>query len=601
MIWLLGKAFGPTFAKEAIEIARRRRYYVARAAVALAMLVAIALAAYRLGPATSVASNKAAAAKQTEVAGVLAGNISAMLFAAIALLTPMFLCGAISGERQNGTLELLFTTQLTDREIVFGKFGSRMAVLGNMIVAALPVFALLTLIGGVSIGAIASAVAASLFAALIAGGLALYFTSVCRTPFGALGATYVAALGMALVLMPFVGILYKAVVEPPRDDSGWIGLALGLGVVFMVGISVCGALAYGAIRNLRLGPAPKLRQEREDRRPAAAVAEPEAPMPGPEQASALSQKVALWGPVRIPVDRDDPPLRKNLWVFGVLAAAFGVCLYVLAVVNPFESGRVGVALLPVWFVALAVALVLAVTNPLFTRRPGFFDDLLTTTLDGREILQGALFVSGPVALRLALVPWCLGLLWIAANPAGLLLANVLGTLFGLTLFAIGNAASLADCRLLHRLAAPFLFVALTWFGTWLLAGETYLLQGWAVAVFAGVLFAATALWARRSASALAAGSFLAAGHWAAVAGAAALVPWLAPKALEYGTSPLLWCNPLQWLYVLYVKVPDTRRWNPAWVGAVLYIGAMAVHVAGSYWWLGKNFDRLTGRTQARPG
>jgi ABC-type transport system involved in multi-copper enzyme maturation permease subunit len=70
-------------------------------------------------------------------------------YLAVGFLTPLHVAGTIVDERQRGTLLLLLTTHLTPREIVFGKMlGSIVPVLAVML-AGMPVLALLQLFGGV--------------------------------------------------------------------------------------------------------------------------------------------------------------------------------------------------------------------------------------------------------------------------------------------------------------------------------------------------------------------------------------------------------------------------------------------------------------------
>lgn len=70
-------------------------------------------------------------------------------YLAVGFLTPLHVAGTIVDERQRGTLLLLLTTHLTPREIVFGKMlGSTVPILAVML-AGMPVLALLQLFGGV--------------------------------------------------------------------------------------------------------------------------------------------------------------------------------------------------------------------------------------------------------------------------------------------------------------------------------------------------------------------------------------------------------------------------------------------------------------------
>ena len=66
-------------------------------------------------------------------------------------VAPSFISGSISDERQRGTLEILLTTKMTARSIVFGKFLSLFASIMLILVSQLPIMAILFLYGGISV------------------------------------------------------------------------------------------------------------------------------------------------------------------------------------------------------------------------------------------------------------------------------------------------------------------------------------------------------------------------------------------------------------------------------------------------------------------
>ena len=61
-------------------------------------------------------------------------------------VAPSFISGSISDERQRGTLEILLTTKMTARSIVFGKFLSLFASIMLILVSQLPIMAILFLV-----------------------------------------------------------------------------------------------------------------------------------------------------------------------------------------------------------------------------------------------------------------------------------------------------------------------------------------------------------------------------------------------------------------------------------------------------------------------
>ena len=66
---------------------------------------------------------------------------------AVLVLVPAFLAGAVAEEKEKKTLPLLFTTALTDREIVLGKMLGRLLHVGGVLLVGLPVLSLAEPVG----------------------------------------------------------------------------------------------------------------------------------------------------------------------------------------------------------------------------------------------------------------------------------------------------------------------------------------------------------------------------------------------------------------------------------------------------------------------
>src|SRR5262245_48396997 len=123
MMSAISDLFGPIFAKELVEMARRWRYYLSRIVLGSVLLLVLFVVyentshsfRYQKVPSTNAMSYMAEQFFLT---------VCWVQYAAVYLFVPMFLSGVISGEREEKTLELLFTTQLSNREIIWGKLGS---------------------------------------------------------------------------------------------------------------------------------------------------------------------------------------------------------------------------------------------------------------------------------------------------------------------------------------------------------------------------------------------------------------------------------------------------------------------------------------------
>src|SRR5262245_51739696 len=185
----ISEFLGPIFAKEVVEIARRWRYYLCRTiyGAVLVFVMYVVWEEYQ-AHARAVGDRNSLA----WIAGKVFTASSYIQYWAVYLLVPAFLGGVIAGEREERTLDLLFITPLTDREIVLGKLFSRVAAMICLILCGVPVVSLLMMFGGIDPESIWRMLAATLLAILFAGSHAIYFSTITRTPMEALARTYVA-------------------------------------------------------------------------------------------------------------------------------------------------------------------------------------------------------------------------------------------------------------------------------------------------------------------------------------------------------------------------------------------------------------------------
>lgn len=70
--------------------------------------------------------------------------------AMVAFLVPVFTAGSIAGEREKQTLEILLTTVLKPRQIIFGKLMSSISMVVLLVFSSLPVISIVFTIGGIT-------------------------------------------------------------------------------------------------------------------------------------------------------------------------------------------------------------------------------------------------------------------------------------------------------------------------------------------------------------------------------------------------------------------------------------------------------------------
>ena len=116
----------------------------------------------------------------------------------VAVLAPAATANAISGEREHQTLDLLAVTPISSLAIVMGKLLSALAWVFVLVVASIPVTALVFVFGGVAPDDVLRGYAV-LFATVIGlGSVGLFFSALTRRTGASTGLTFVAVIALTI-------------------------------------------------------------------------------------------------------------------------------------------------------------------------------------------------------------------------------------------------------------------------------------------------------------------------------------------------------------------------------------------------------------------
>ena len=236
--------FGPFVAKELLEVCRRPRYYLVRVSLALVVLAAMAVVSNESGDVLGGLSDLPEFGRRCFVAWLWCQAC------VLGLLTPPLVGGLIAWEREQGSLDLLFTTDLRDYEIVLGKVASRLAVLFLVMASALPVVALLSLFGGIDYTVMALGTLAAAGMVVMLAGVSLYFSLTSSKPWVAVLRTYF-AMAVAWVVVPFAAAMLYMALSPDGSRAGppgaWFWLPLGLlHPIFQMGVLTIPGVPIGS-------------------------------------------------------------------------------------------------------------------------------------------------------------------------------------------------------------------------------------------------------------------------------------------------------------------------------------------------------------------
>ncbi len=151
-----------------------------------------------------------------------AGEIGRVLFAGIVgvelmliiFIAPAFTAGAITGERERQTYDLLRTTLLPSPSFVIGKLESALSYILLLLLAAIPLQSIAFLFGGVTEAELILAFIILTVTAIALGTVGIYFSAIAaRTLSASIRAyttTLVATFGAPLVLSILLSILTSA-------------------------------------------------------------------------------------------------------------------------------------------------------------------------------------------------------------------------------------------------------------------------------------------------------------------------------------------------------------------------------------------------------
>ena len=134
----------------------------------------------------------------------------------VALLTPAFTAGSITSEREQKTFDLLMTTLLPARSVIFGKLGSALSYVVLLIIAIAPLESLAFMFGGVSPEEIVLSQVVMLMSALLFASAGIFWSSILKSSVASNVLTY----GTMLFQLIGIPVLYLIITTTAGNSSG---------------------------------------------------------------------------------------------------------------------------------------------------------------------------------------------------------------------------------------------------------------------------------------------------------------------------------------------------------------------------------------------
>lgn len=389
---------GAVFEREVQAVPRARGMYVARA-VYCGALLAIVATCWLVVTGTQAVTT----AGDTARFGATLLRILAPLQLSLAMLAAaMTSTIAVTNEKDRRTLELLLISRLTDAQLVLGKLAGSLLRVLLLLVAAVPVFVIAALFGGVTMPQLARLFAVTTAAALVAASVATCIAFWKDTTFQALAITtfaLVAWVAAGEVVAGRFGPGLAARISPARavfaalapDGGGGLGPFLG---VCAAVIALANAWAVACARAWNT--------TQEVRRQPVATEAVAGAATGKRPARRVWSNPVLWREICTRAHGKALVLIRLAWLLLFAAAVAGI---VAEARRPRPDGlAVAVAVVPVALASLLAVTAMAVTSITTERDRGALDVLLVTDLEPAEFVWGKVLGVLAAAREIVLLP-----------------------------------------------------------------------------------------------------------------------------------------------------------------------------------------------------
>ena len=215
----------PIIVKELRSRMRGPRAFLTLTGV-LALLAAISYAIYRM---VLVSSRYTTSPLSPQVGQALFSGLAFLELMMICAVTPSVTAGAISGEQEKQTYEMLLATPLRPASILWGKLVSALGYVFLLLFASVPMASLVFIFGGVSPRDMLKALMVLVVVMLMLGVVGLFMSALFGRTGRATALSYLVVLGLLfapLFISIAAGVMRQA--EPPR----WITVASPIAALF---------------------------------------------------------------------------------------------------------------------------------------------------------------------------------------------------------------------------------------------------------------------------------------------------------------------------------------------------------------------------------
>lgn len=154
--------------------------------------------------------------------------MAAMEFVMILFIVPASTAGAVAGEREKQTLDILLSTKITPLHIVTGKLAASISMVILLVISSMPVLAVVFSIGGITLSSLFIFLVLLVVTAIYIGSFGIFFSVCCRKT---TSATVCAYLAMIVLILLFPVLLFFFEFLEAFGESGSLGLRMAMNAI----------------------------------------------------------------------------------------------------------------------------------------------------------------------------------------------------------------------------------------------------------------------------------------------------------------------------------------------------------------------------------
>ncbi len=171
-------------------------------------------------------NNEIGVPTQSTIFGTYAFLVAAQ-FGLITLIAPALTAGAISGEREKQTLDILLSTTLNHGSIITGKLFSSLSQIILLLISSAPVFSIIFLYGGIGLAQLLQVYLFFIVIAITLGSIGIFFSTFIKKSTAANVLTYAVVVFLYLGTI-FISVFYIQLVIMPEyanksyNETFWV-------------------------------------------------------------------------------------------------------------------------------------------------------------------------------------------------------------------------------------------------------------------------------------------------------------------------------------------------------------------------------------------